>query len=115
MEMEKTPKRLLIFSSEEREYILNSDFATTEVGLMLVERAAIKDGFFHAECSERDYTDFMRFTADELAYRGSDPRKPICAPWQHVFASPISFETQNPRTIADAGASNRTALLKVRV
>jgi len=75
MEMDKTPKKLLIFSSEEREYILNSDFVTTEVGLMLVERAVVKDGFFHAECSERDYMDFMRFTADELAYRGFRPEE----------------------------------------
>jgi hypothetical protein len=75
--MDSSLKKLLTFSAEEREYILNSDFVFTEVGLMLVERAVIKDGIFHAECSERDYTDFLRFTTDELSYRGFRPEETI--------------------------------------
>lgn len=73
--MDNASKKLLTFSHDERDYILNSDFVTTEVGLMLVEKAILKEDLFHAECSEDDYNDFMKFLVDELAYRGFRPEE----------------------------------------
>ena len=67
--------RSFTFSTGEREYILNSDLALTEVGLMLVEKAVQTDGCFHLACSDLDYRDFLQAISDELAYRGFRPEE----------------------------------------
>ena len=72
----ETPStKSLTFSSEEREYILNSDLAVTEVGLTLVERAVEEEGLFSLECSNADYMEFFRAVGEELAYRGFRPEE----------------------------------------
>jgi len=69
--------KALAFSSEEREYILNSDLALTEVGLTLVERAVEEDGLFSLECSNADYMEFFRAVGEQLAYHGFRPEETI--------------------------------------
>jgi len=72
----KTPStKSLVFSSDEREYVLNSDLALTEVGLTLVERAVEEEGRFSLECSNADYMEFFRAVGEELAYRGFRPEE----------------------------------------
>ena len=72
----ETPStKSLTFSSEEREYILNSDLALTEVGLTLVERAVEEEGLFSLECSNADYMEFFRAVGEQLAYHGFKPEE----------------------------------------
>ena len=73
--MDTPSTKLLTFSPEEREYILNSDLVVTEVGLMLVERATEAEGLFSLECSNADYMEFFRAVGEELAYRGFRPEE----------------------------------------